>query len=342
MTANPMPSSRIDRRGFLSTTAGLAASLSTLAPAHAAGLAAPTPAPASYIAQPAAYRTAVVDGHSIFYREAGDPAAPTILLLHGFPSSSHMFRDLIPLLAGRFHLVAPDFPGFGYSDAPSPEEFAYTFDHLADVTEGFVDALGLEHYSLYMQDYGGPVGFRLATRRPERVEALIVQNTNAYEAGLTDLSEPLRSSGMGPRTAGSDEVLRTFLTPETTRFQYLEGASDPGRISPDAWSFDQFLLDRPGNDEIQLALFYDYLSNLELYPQWHAYFQEHQPPTLIVWGRHDPIFDIEGAEGYRQDLPDAELHLLDAGHFALEDHAAEIADLIARFLTAHADDGVSS
>jgi pimeloyl-ACP methyl ester carboxylesterase len=285
-----------------------------------------------YVAQPAVYRTAIVDDLSIFYREAGDPAAPTILLLHGFPSSSHMFRDLIPLLANRFHLVAPDHLGFGHSDAPSVTEFAYTFDRLADLTEGFVDALGLDLYSLYLQDYGGPVGFRLATRRPERVQALIVQNTNAYEEGLTELAEPLRTSGQRPRTKESDDALRALLTPETTRFQYLEGARDPERISPDAWTSDQYFLDRPGNDEIQLALFYDYLSNLQRYPEWHAYFRAHQPPTLLVWGKHDPFFSVAGARAYARDLPNAEIHLLDTGHFALEDHADVIATHIARFL----------
>jgi pimeloyl-ACP methyl ester carboxylesterase len=252
-----------------------------------------------------------------------------------------MFRDLIPLLADRFHVVAPDYPGFGHSDFPSAAEFAYTFDHLADVAEGFVDALGLARYSLYLHDYGGPVGFRLATRRPERVAALILQNTNAYEEGLTELAQPLRTAGQNPRTPESDAALRGLLTLETTRFQYLEGVQNPERISPDGWSSDQSFLDRPGNDEVQLALFYDYLSNLERYPEWHAYFQERQPPTLIVWGQNDPFFGVEGAHAYSRDLPDAELHLLDTGHFALEDHADEIAGHIARFLAAHVDRGAA-
>ncbi|MFN8592323.1 MAG: alpha/beta hydrolase [Thermomicrobiales bacterium] len=331
MNVNFSRSMRFDRRHVVGG-GGAAALVSALPLAKRPSVAASPQAAVDYVAQPTSYRSVTVDGLSIFYREAGDPANPTILLLHGFPSSSHMFRDLIPLLAGTYHLVAPDYPGFGQSDAPDVEAFAYTFDHLAAVIAAFVDAVGLERYSLYMQDYGGPVGFRLATQRPERVEALIVQNTNAYEEGLTELSQPLRTSGMAPRTAASDKVLRAFLTPETTRFQYLEGASDPARISPDAWSTDQALLDRPCNDEIQLALFYDYLSNLERYPEWHAYFRAQRPPTLIAWGRNDPIFGVEGAEGYRRDLPDAELHLLDAGHFALEDHAAAIAGLITRFL----------
>lgn len=314
------------RRRILAATAGAAAALPF---GRAAGQA--TPRPSAATGQPIFYRTAGVEGLTIFYREAGDPANPTLLLLHGFPTSSHMFRDLMPLLADRFHLVAPDYPGFGYSDAPSPAEFPYTFDRLADVAEGFVDALGLDRYALYLQDYGGPVGFRLAARRPQRVAALIIQNTNAYEEGLTDLAAPLRTAGQSPRTDASDAALRQLLTPETTRFQYLEGARDPERISPDAWTFDQFRLDRPGNDEIQLALFYDYAANLERYPEWHAYFRQERPPTLVAWGQHDPFFSVAGAEAYRRDLPEAAFNLLDAGHFALEDHAAEIAGLIGRF-----------
>jgi pimeloyl-ACP methyl ester carboxylesterase len=340
MTANPTSAPSIDRRRMLGGTAGFAAVLAASTPAGAAP-ATPAEAPAGYVAQPAVYRSTVVDGRSIFYREAGDPAAPTVLLLHGFPASSHMFRDLIPLLADRFHLVAPDHLGFGHSDAPSAAEFAYTFDHLADLTERVVDALGLARYSLYLHDYGGPVGFRLATRRPDRVQALILQNTNAYEEGLTQLAQPLRTAGQQPRTAESDAALRQLLTPETTRFQYLEGVRDPERISPDGWTSDQSFIDRPGNDEIQLTLFYDYLSNLKRYPEWHAYFREHQPPTLIVWGQNDPFFNLDGARAYARDLPDAELHLLDAGHFALEDHADVIAGHIARFLDTHVDRGAS-
>ncbi len=314
---------------------GLTAAITGLALRAAGGAAeqaTPRAVPLVSNTPPVFYRTAVVGGLSIFYREAGDPANPTILLLHGFPTSSHMFRDLIPLLAPRFHLVAPDYPGFGYSDAPSPAEFTYTFDRVSDVIEGFVDALGLTRYSLYMQDYGGPVGFRLATRWPERVAALIIQNTNAYEEGLTPLAEPLRTSGMEPRTEESDAVLRALLTQETTRFQYLEGAQDPDRISPDAWTSDQSWLDRPGNDEIQLLLFYDYLSNLKRYPEWHAYFRDQQPPALLVWGKHDPFFGVPGALAYARDLPQAEIHLLEAGHFALEDHVGVIAGYIEKFL----------
>ena len=244
-----------------------------------------------------------------------------------------MFRGLIPLLADRFHLIAPDYPGFGHSDAPAADEFDYTFDHLADVMEGFVDAVGLGSYSLYVQDYGAPVGFRLATRRPDQIESLIVQNGNAYEEGITDFARPaLVAFGESPRTAESEQPLRDILTLEATIFQYTEGVRDPARISPDAWSMDQYFLNRPGNDEIQLSLFHDYLSNVRLYPDWHAYFRERQPPTLVVWGKNDPIFGAPGAEAFRGDLPDAEIHLLDTGHFALEDQAEVIAGHIGRFL----------
>jgi pimeloyl-ACP methyl ester carboxylesterase len=253
-----------------------------------------------------------------------------------------MFRDLIPLLAGDFHLVAPDYPGFGHSDAPSPDAFTYTFDHLADVVAHFVDAVGLDHYSLYVQDYGAPVGFRLATQRPQQVAALIVQNGNAYEEGITEFARPLVAFGEGPRTAETEQPLRDLLMPEATIFQYTAGVADPARLSPDAWTMDQYFLDRPGNNEIQLALFHDYLSNVRLYPTWHAYFREKQPPTLVVWGKNDPIFGAPGAEAFRRDLPDAEISLLDTGHFALEDCADEIAGHIRRFLAVHVGQGASS
>lgn len=281
------------------------------------------------------YRATDVDGQTIFYREAGSPEAPALLLLHGFPSSSHMFRDLIPLLAGRFHLIAPDYPGFGHSDAPAPDAFDYTFDNLASVMERFVDAIGLERYGLYVQDYGAPIGFRLATRRPDQITALIVQNGNAYDEGLTDFARPLATFGAAPRTPESEQPFRDQLTLEGTIFQYVEGVRDRERISPDAWTMDYHFLERPGNDEIQLTLFHDYLSNVALYPKWHAYFRERQPPTLVVWGKNDPIFGAPGAEAFRADLPDAEIHLLDTGHFALEDHADVIADHIKRFHAAN-------
>jgi pimeloyl-ACP methyl ester carboxylesterase len=310
---------------------GGAAAAAALTGVHLATAAMPRAVLTTPRAQTTRYQTARVEDLTIFYREAGDPAAPTILLLHGFPSSSHMFRDLIPLLAGSFHLVAPDYPGFGHSDAPAPGMFEYTFDNLAGVVEGFVDAIGLDRYSLYIQDYGSPVGFRLATRRPERVEALIVQNGNAYDEGFTDFAKPLAVFGDSPRSAEGDQHFRDILTLESTIYQYTAGVRDPARISPDAWTMDQHFLDRPGIEEIQLTLFHDYASNVRLYPEWHAYLREHQPPTLVVWGRNDPIFGAPGAEAFRQDLPDAEIHLLDSGHFALEDQAEVIAGYIARF-----------
>jgi pimeloyl-ACP methyl ester carboxylesterase len=327
---------RLDRRRLVGGSIGLAASaaLAGAVPARSGGstvsrtVPGTPPAPGTWATF---YRTVAVDGVNVFYREAGDPRNPTILLLHGFPSSSHMFRDLIPLLADRFHLVAPDYPGFGYSDAPGADDFAYTFERLADVTEGFVATLGFKRYSLYVQDYGAPVGFRLAARNPERVEAIVSQNGNAYEEGLTPFWDQLRAYWADP-SPGNEAPLRALLTKETTVFQYTEGYRDPARVSPDAWTTDQFFLDRPGNQEIQLDLFYDYRTNVAAYPEWHAYFRAHRPPLLAVWGRNDPIFGPDGARAFVRDLPDAEIRLLDTGHFALEDHAEVVAGHIRRFV----------
>jgi pimeloyl-ACP methyl ester carboxylesterase len=277
------------------------------------------------------YRTITVESLDIFYREAGPADAPSIVLLHGFPSSSHMFRDLIPLLADRFHLVAPDYPGFGYSAAPAPDQFAYTFDRLAGVIECFLAAQGLTRYSLYLQDYGGPVGLRLATRHPEGVEALIVQNANAYVEGISAAFDPLKPF-WAHRTPETEQAARALLARDTTIFQYTHGVRDRARVSPDAWTVDQHFLDRPGNDAIQLALLQDYPANLALYAAWHAYFRERRPRTLIVWGQHDPFFTVAGAQAYRRDLPEAELHLLDTGHFALEEDHDAIAAHIRRFI----------
>jgi pimeloyl-ACP methyl ester carboxylesterase len=282
-----------------------------------------------------AYRTRNVDGLSIFYREAGPTDAPAIVLLHGFPSSSHMFRDLIPALAGTFHLVAPDYPGFGYSASPSADEFSYRFDHLAEIVEHFLQALGLQRFSLYMQDYGAPIGFRIATRHPEWIQALIVQNGNAYEEGISAAFEPLKPFWAG-RNAMTEMAARTLLQSQTTIFQYTHGVRHLEMISPDAWTVDQVFLDRPGNDLIQLDLLHDYSSNLQRYPEWHAYFRQFQPPTLVVWGKNDPFFTVEGASAYQRDLKTLELHLLDTGHFALEEDSAVIAEHIRRFLTTHA------
>jgi pimeloyl-ACP methyl ester carboxylesterase len=273
-----------------------------------------------------------IDGQTIFYREAGSKEkTPTILLLHGFPSSSHMFRNLMPALADKFHLVAPDYPGFGNSSMPTVDEFQYTFDHLADIVDKFVEQLGLEKFSIYVMDYGAPIGYRLAVKHPERIEALIVQNGNAYDEGLREFWEPLKAYWHEPNEKNK-EALRKFLTIEATKWQYTHGVKNESSISPDNWILDQSLLDRPGNKEIQLQLFYDYRSNPPLYPQWQDYFRKYQPPTLVVWGRNDLIFPKEGAVPYQRDLKNIEVHLLDTGHFALEEEGELIADLISRFL----------
>lgn len=277
------------------------------------------------------YRTVNISGTEIFYREAGNPASPTILLLHGFPTSSHMFRDLIPLLADRYHLVAPDYPGFGYSARPTPAEFVYTFDHVADVMERFVDTLGLAKYSLYMQDFGGPIGFRLAARRPERVRALIIQNANAYDEGVSSGVREVVLRIWKERTPETEARLKELFELPVTKRQYFEGESDPSLVSPDAWEHAQWGMDRPGDKDIQFALHANYGSNVERYEEWHEYFRRSQPPTLIVWGKNDFVFLPAGAEAYRKDLKHVELHMLDAGHFALETHSAQIAKYIREF-----------
>jgi len=278
------------------------------------------------------YRTVKVDGLDIFYREAGPKDAPTVLLLHGFPTSSHMFRELIPALADEYHVVAPDYPGFGYSSMPSVEEFEYTFDNLANVVEKFVEKVGLKKYSVYLMDYGAPVGFRLAAKHPERVETLIVQNGNAYDEGIdNDFWEPIKAYWEN-RTKEQGDKLRSLLTLDATKWQYTHGVRNLETISPDAWSHVQPLLDRPGNQEIQLALFYSYGSNPPLYAEWQDYLRIHQPPTLIVWGKNDAIFPAAGAYPYKRDLNRLEFHLLDTGHFALEEDGATIAKLIRNFL----------
>jgi pimeloyl-ACP methyl ester carboxylesterase len=288
--------------------------------------------PASTPSTAVLHRTVKLDGLDIFYREAGPKDAPAILLLHGFPTSSHMFRNLIPALADRYHVVAPDYPGFGNSSAPRVDRFEYTFDNLAKVIDAFTTRVGLTRYALYVQDYGAPVGYRLAVKHPDRVTALIVQNGNAYEEGLdNDFWAPLKAYWKS-RTETNAAPLRKFLTLEATRWQYTHGVRNPEAISPDNWNIDQPLLDRPGNAEIQLALFYSYGSNPAHYPEWQAYFRQHQPPTLIVCGKNDSIFPAAGAHPYRRDLKDVEFHLLDTGHFALEEDGPTIARLIREFL----------
>jgi pimeloyl-ACP methyl ester carboxylesterase len=277
------------------------------------------------------YRTAEVGGHQIFYREAGSPGAPTILLLHGFPTSSHMFRTLIPALASRYHVVAPDLPGFGFSEAPARAEFGYSFEHLTDAIDGLTGKLGLDRYALYVFDYGAPVGWRLALRHPERITAIVSQNGNAYEEGLSQGWNPIQRYWREPSEANR-QALREFLTPATTRWQYVEGVADPSLVAPESYTLDSALLARPGNDEIQLDLFLDYASNVALYPQIQAYFRAKQPPLLAIWGKKDPFFLPAGAAAFARDDRRAEVKLLDTGHFALETHHREIAAEILDFL----------
>lgn len=271
------------------------------------------------------YKTATVGGRKIFYREAGDAALPTIVLLHGFPTSSFMFRNLIPLLADQFHVIAPDYVGFGQSDAPAASEFDYTFDNLTAHVAGLIDALGLTSYILYMQDFGGPVGFRLFAQRPEAVRGFVIQNTNAYMAGVGEPAAQVFLPLWENRNAETEAAARGFLAAGTTQFQYLVGARDEAAISPDNWTHDQALLDRPGTDAYMLDLLDDYKTNVAAYDSWHAAFRAHQPKTLITWGRGDPFFTPAGAEAFLADLPDAKLVWLDSGHFVLDENAETVA-----------------
>jgi len=278
------------------------------------------------------YRSIAVDGLNIFYREAGDPKSPTLLLLHGFPTSSHLFRDLIPLLADRYHLVAPDLPGFGFSDAPDRARFNYTFDHLAKVMDGFTGTVGLKQYAIYVFDYGAPEGFRLALAHPERVTAIVSQNGNAYVEGLSDGWNPIQRYWKEP-TQANRAALRDFLTPQSTKWQYLHGVADESLVAPESYTLDSALLGRPGNDEIQLDLFLDYASNVALYPKFQEYFRTRQPPLLAAWGKNDPFFLPPGAEAFKRDNRNAEVRFFDTGHFALETHARDIATAIREFLS---------
>jgi len=282
------------------------------------------------------YRTAEVNGLDVFYREAGRSDAPAILLLHGFPTSSHMFRNLIPTLAKEYHVVAPDYPGFGQSAMPPRDGFAYTFDALSDVIGMFADRIGLTRFAMYMQDYGAPVGYRLAERHPDRVTALVAQNGNAYDEGIAnDFWIPIKAYWKDPTNKEKRDALRGFLQLEATKWQYTHGVRNVESISPDCWTHDQYLLDRKGNDEIQLDLFLSYGSNPPLYPRWQEYFRTHQPAMLIVWGKNDQIFPAAGAEPYKRDLKTLEYHLLDTGHFALEEEGDTIARLMRDFLDRH-------
>ncbi|WP_370638224.1 alpha/beta fold hydrolase [Ancylobacter sp. Lp-2] len=277
------------------------------------------------------YRSATIDGVKIFYREAGPADGPVVLLLHGFPTSSHMFRNLIPTLADRYRVIAPDYPGYGQSDAPDHATFSYTFAHYADMMDALLGQIGVARYAMYVMDYGAPVGYRLALKHPERVTGLIIQNGNAYEEGLLAFWDPIREY-WADGSRQHREALSWLVTLEATRFQYTDGVRDLSRISPDNWVHDQALLDRPGNSDIQLDLLYDYRTNVPLYPQFQEFFRAHQPPALIVWGKNDTIFPAEGAHPYLRDLPATEFHLLDTGHFALEDKLDEMAPLIRDFL----------
>ena len=277
------------------------------------------------------YRTAAVDSLNVFYRETGAPAAPKLLLLHGFPSASHMFRDLIPLLADSFHIVAPDLPGFGRSSMPSRTDFKYTFDNLADVIDRFVQIIGFDRFGVYVFDYGAPTGFRLAVKHPERITAIISQNGNAYEEGLSDGWNAIRAYWKDASEVNR-KALRGFLAPETTYWQYTHGVPDTLRVSPDGYSLDNFYLARPDADEVQLDLFGDYKSNVALYPTFQNYFRVYKPPFLAVWGKNDPFFLPTGAEAFKRDIPDAAVRFFDTGHFALETHAEEIAHEIRTFL----------
>jgi len=277
------------------------------------------------------FRTATVDGRSIFYREAGRPTAPAILLLHGFPTSSHMFRDLMPALAEHYWVIAPDLPGFGFSEIPSREDFTYSFDNLARVIDAFTDVVGLDRYAIYVFDYGAPVGWRLALAHPQRITAIISQNGNAYEEGLSEGWNPIQAYWRDPSDANR-AALRGFLTPEATRLQYLHGVADEALVAPEAYSLDAALLARPGVDDIQLDLFLDYAGNVALYPNFQAYLREHRPPLLAAWGRNDPFFLPAGAEAFRRDAPNADVRFYETGHFALETHADEISEAIIEFL----------
>jgi len=296
-----------------------------------------TPQKTALASVPTAYKSAEVGGLTIAYREAGDPASPKLVLLHGFPSSSHQYRDLIPALASRFHVIAPDYPGFGNSDIPHPATFAYTFDRLSRIIEAFLTDRGFDRYGLYVHDYGGPVGFRIVTRRPDALEWLIIQNSNAYEVGFTGAWEGFRDGLWKTRGPETEKPLAAFLEREVIKGIYLFGARNPDRISPDTWESDASFMERPHARRVQLDLFYDYRTNVDLYPEWQAFLRERQPKTIIFWGQEDPFFTPEGGNAYLTDLPKAEMHRLAAGHFALEDSLVEIADGIHRFYVTNVD-----
>lgn len=277
------------------------------------------------------YKNAVINGLNIFYRQAGNSEKPTLLLLHGFPSSSHMFRNLIELLSDSYFLIAPDYPGFGQSSMPNTNEFEYTFHNLSVVIEAFIDELNLKNIHFYVQDYGGPIAFRIASRRPELVNSFIIQNANTYLDGLGEALAPL-AAYIESDSEEAEKGARVFLKLEATKWTYLDGASNPEKISPDSYSLDQYYLDRPGNDLIQLALFRDYGSNIALYPEWQDYFKKQQPKTVVIWGKNDKMFVEAGGQAYSKDLPNAKIHQLEGGHFLLEEHSETAAKIIAAFI----------
>jgi len=324
---------RFNRRSLLQGSLGAGLAVATGVPLAQPAIASTTGETTNH-QYPTAHKTVTIDGQEIFYREAGPVDAPTVLLLHGFPTSSHMFRNLIPALSDRYHVIAPDYPGFGRSAMPSVDTFDYTFDNLTQVIERFTEKLGLKRYTLYLMDYGAPIGFRLAVKHPERVEALVVQNGNAYEEGLREFWKPFRAYWKN-RTLKNAAPLADFLKLAATEWQYTHGTRDKSRISPDNWIYDQYHLDRTGNREIQLQLFYDYGSNPAHYPAWQRYLRTHQPPTLIVWGKNDKIFPADGAYPYQRDLKSLDFHILDTGHFALEEDGEVIAGHMRRFLDRH-------
>jgi pimeloyl-ACP methyl ester carboxylesterase len=320
--------SRISRRKFA------AAAVATFGSCNATSTLAAHRSRHEEAVSPTTYRTVTVNGLRIFYREAGPEDAPVVLALHGFPSSSRMYDKLLSRLSDRYRVIAPDYPGFGHSDAPPPAAFAYTFDHLAEVIDGFAQALGLERYTLFMQDYGGPVGFRLAVRHPERVEALIVQNAVAHEQGLGPLWDA-RKAYWADRGANEAKLQANFLSTEATRLRHVGSSPHPELYDPDLWTDELAFLSRPGQDRLQSDLFYDYRTNVASYPQWQAWLRQHQPPLLVLWGVYDPSFMAAGAEAYRGDVADAEIHLLKAGHFALDEAPDEVTALTRAFLEKH-------
>jgi len=326
------------KRFHLAVQCAMALSVALAAAWHRPAAAAPDNT-AARDADSVVYRTETVDGVKVFFREAGPKTAPTIVLLHGFPTSSQMFRNLIPLLADRYHLIAPDYPGFGQSAAPGLAEFAYTFDNLAAVMDRFLDRIGVKRYALYLADYGAPIGLRIATAHPDRVSAIVVQNGNAYEEGLDNPFWAPMKAFWNDKSAANADRLRPALELATTRWFYVDGVRDIRHISPDTWTLDQAYMDRPGIKEIQLELLYDYGANTRRYVEWQAYFRKHKPPMLIAWGKNDTSFPVVAARSYLRDLPSAELHLLDTGHFALEENGADIAALMREFFERRLDKG---